>query len=540
MRLANAFHMALGLALAATGVWVLLLAGNTLKAEGPSMVMLRELATALVLLGFGFGHVRTSVANWSFRFTIDTISAGPFPAQDKDAKTKTLAYLDDLIEKGMRPPPGTDTAVGGLVEAIAPHLGMAQAAVKVHAFRQIQRSIYLFVLLCSFLVAWFIADASVFPLVAAIYFFLAFSITVRGVLKHQDSPPEQAISGQVPLPTPRKAIVLLVMAVIVPAALSYVANQATLPPQLAGLQGFALPTLVILLPALAGSLLFFVALARQTAGLATSTGSGWGVDRDYEIPDLTDGLLIHLEGEVPEPRTRLRRYFSCSEDKWTGGFLYETAPELVRGQDVRTLAGALRSSFGNPMSRPLVWLDLLGLVLGLAACVFALRYAAAGGMALAAMAAGLLAASQYCMGAAHKLWKRADFRSAVYEVRAWSNIQRETGTRGNEWTGGGKDQVHSHTVLAGGIQVRVLTLRSVQFTPGGPRHATSIDLDVARSEALAEAALPYAQEVLRRKAEAQARRQQEHAAYTPAMKHDQIGPGMALPARGKPLLEGES
>lgn len=526
MRLANGFHMALGLALCAVGFWILILAGNTLKTEGASPAMLRELLTALALLMFGVGNVRTAISHWSYRFTPDVISLPGVASTDHGDSNKTALaarYVDDLIKHGIRSSASGETAVGGLIDAIAPNLEMAQPDVRIHAYRQIQRGIYLVVLLCSFVVAWWMADDRVFPLVAAIYFIISLAV-VRPfeAFARKDLPPEQAVAERIPLPTPGKSIFLLVVAVIAPAALSYLANQFELPGQLA-VSGLGVPILVILLPALCGSVLFFIALARQTADLKATKGVDWGLVDDFEIPDLGDGLLTHLRGEVPEPRTALRKHFSCVEEKWSGSFLFETAPELIRGQDAPTLTAALEAGVASPLTRPLVMLDLLGVILGLGACAFAVGYANDGGLKVAAMALGLLASSQYCMGAAHKLWKRADFRSYIFEVYVWSNFQRDGTRLGNATSGGGIFEDRSHTVLSGAIQARVLEMRSVQFSPGHARHATALDLNVDRSKALAAAASPYAASVLARRNATKARKQAEIGAFTPTVKVQQVG-----------------
>ncbi|HET8819781.1 MAG TPA: hypothetical protein VFM73_09595, partial [Xanthomonadaceae bacterium] len=448
----------------------------------------------------GSAHVYRAMKHQSYRFRSDTISlAGPppHPVTTKDErKARARDYLRALIRTGIKAPPMPGGLVGKFLRSIAPRLNLAQPPVRTHAYRQLRRGVNLSLVLVGLLMAWVVAAPTVFPLMAALYFVVAIAVARPDDVFDQRVPREQPdYEVEFPLPHPARAIVLMVLSVVAPAVLSYLAaDGALLLPDWTGrLDGLALPTLVVALPVLGGCALFFVALSRQTRELREFEGSMWGSTQPYELPEVSQGLVRHIYDRLPTAGTLLSWRFDKREEALYAGFLAEADAKLDTGEEASSLAEALSIAWQAPSSRALLKLEALGLLLGLVACVFAWQAAGSGWMDNAPMALALVTASQACMSAAHRLLKRADFVSLVYEADIEATyLPPPTGQIHVGSPRGGRD-LH---LTSGNVRVRVMRMRSVQFEPGGQRHVTGLELDIGESTRLATAVDDYHAKVL--------------------------------------------
>lgn len=137
---------------------------------------------------------------------------------------------------------------------------MAPPPVRFHAYVQALRAVNLSVLLIGFALAWVMADASVLPYMAMVFFVFAIAV----VRPHEAARAAMGAASEPQLtsvPSLGKTIALLAIAVLGPTSLALLVSQGVLPPAPAALSSLALPTLAVLVPALAGSALFFLALS---------------------------------------------------------------------------------------------------------------------------------------------------------------------------------------------------------------------------------------------------------------------------------------
>ena len=250
-----------------------------------------------------------------------------------------------------------------------------------------------------------------------------------------------------------------------------------------------------LLPTLAGAGLFFVALSRQTRDLREFEGSKWGTTLPYALPEVTQGLVRHIYDRMPASGTLLSWRFDRREEALYAGFLAETEATLDAEEVASNLAEALAIAWNTPSSRSLLKLDGLGMALGLAGCGFAWLATDDAGFGDAALALAFAVASLACLSAAHKLWKRADFVSLVYEVDIEAVYLEHVRPHGQIHVGGLGRRKDSQ-LMSGNVRVRVLRMRSVQFEPGGQRHVTGLALDIGESTRLATAVDDYHAHVL--------------------------------------------
>lgn len=502
MRVANTCHFILGAIFVVAGVIALIASRDTLQGQGVSTDMARELSVAITMLLFGGLQIGLSMTYWGFSFSQSDVS---LPGSDPAKPDAARKYLLDILKDGIQPAQRYPGAIGGLLNSVTPKLNLAPLSVRALAYIQALRSINLSVLLGGFLLSWLLASPEALPYMAAFYFLFAISeVRPQQILALiRAGRADVAPDGAFPKLGLGKTVVVLVVSVLGPVAVTALLSKSILPPPPAWLGGLMVPTLAILVPALIGSVLFFLALSRQTSDLAPSKVR-WTGDDSFLVPDLTDGTLSHLARQVPDQKVAHQWHFAAdksNQGSLLGTFLYETEPQLVAGQDVRSMREALSSAWSSPLTRPLLALEAMGLLLGLTGCVALYRLASLASPDAAAMALGLLAASQYCMLAAHGLWKRADFRSTLYQVELDAQFERVVRNQGNARLGGGTYEDNTAKITSGRMLVRVAEMRSVQFWPKGLRHATSLDLDNSLCNGLIAAAQQHRNLVRKRQDE---------------------------------------
>ena len=505
MLVANAFHLALGLVFLALGMATLLETAImlSLMPDQPGMrsgASAAELGVAVALVAFGAAHAWRAIKHQSYRFTRDSISlAGPSPhpiTTRDERKARARDYLRALIRTGINAPPIPGGVVGGFLQRIAPRLNLVTPSIRRHAYRQLRRGLDLALVLVGLAMAWLLADAAVFPLLTGLYFLLGIAAARPGDLFDQRAPREEPDYGvEPPLPHPGRAIMLVVLSVLVPPVLSYLAAEGivVLPAWVGRMEGLAWPTLAVALPTLGGCALFFVALSRQTRDLREFEGSRWGSTLPYALPEVSQGLVRHIYDRLPSSGTLLSWRFDKREEALYAGFLAEADARLDAGEEATSLAEAFSVAWNTPSSRSLLRLEGLGLGLGLLACVFAWRAMGSALLDDAPMALALAAASQACMSAAHKLLKRADFVSLVYEADIEATYLPPSSRQIHVGSPRGGRDLH---LTSGNVRVRVMRMRSVQFEPGGQRHVTGLELDIGESTRLATAVDDYHAKVL--------------------------------------------
>ena len=496
MLIANAVHAALGVVLLALGTAMLL---EIAMRTGASPW---RVGIVVALVCIGGGHLRIARRHQTYRFHRATTSlAGPppHPATTKDErKARARDYLRTLIRTGIKAPPMPGGLLGRFVQRVAPRLNLAQPPIRSHAYRQLRRSLYLALVLSGLLFAWIVAAPAVFPVMAALYFCIALAVALPGIeFGPHDPPAEGYLDIEPPLPHPALAIALVALSVLAPTGLSYLASEGiALPPEwVERLEGLVPATLAIVLPTLAGAGLFFVALSRQTRDLREFEGSKWGTTLPYALPEVTQGLVRHIYDRMPASGTLLSWRFDRREEALYAGFLAETEATLDAEEVASNLAEALAIAWNTPSSRSLLKLDGLGMALGLAGCGFAWLATDDAGFGDAALALAFAVASLACLSAAHKLWKRADFVSLVYEVDIEAVYLEHVRPHGQIHVGGLGRRKDSQ-LMSGNVRVRVLRMRSVQFEPGGQRHVTGLALDIGESTRLATAVDDYHAHVL--------------------------------------------
>lgn len=443
--------------------------------------------------------MRLSAKHRSYRFRGDALSLAAPPPQpvttNDERKARARDYLRTLIRTGIKAPPAPAGMIGEIVRTVAPRLNLAQAPIRAHAYRQLRQGVHLLLVLVGVLAAWIIADARVLTLLTTLYFLAAVMLLRPGRLfRLRNEPPQPEDTVESALPNLGQAMVLLALALLAPAGLTYLASDgvATLPGWLDAFDGLALPTLAAVLPALAGSTIYFVALARQTRDLRESNGSHWGSTQPYALPEVSQGLVRHIYERLPAAGTLLSWRFDRREEALYAGFLAEGESKLDVGEEADSLLKAVSDAWASASSRALLLLHGFGLLLGLLACYFAWLAASDGGVATGATALGLAASGHSCMFAALKLWKRADFVSLVYEVDIEATCAEHLPPPGS------RIQVRNYhrPLTTGNVRARVLRMRSVQFEPHGQRFVTGIELDLTESMRLAMAVDDYQTQAL--------------------------------------------
>ena len=257
IRIANTFHFAAGAAFGLAGLAMLYLAQVTLRDDSCTFDVARQFGIAVTLLLIGGLNVARSMRFWAFRFNDDDVT---HPGPVVNGKQATRDYLSTLLDEGVRPGAGYSGAIGGLLAVISPRLEMAPPPVRFHAYVQALRAVNLSVLLIGFALAWVMADASVLPYMAMVFFVFAIAV----VRPHEAARAAMGAASEPQLtsvPSLGKTIALLAIAVLGPTSLALLVSQGVLPPAPAALSSLALPTLAVLVPALAGSALFFLALS---------------------------------------------------------------------------------------------------------------------------------------------------------------------------------------------------------------------------------------------------------------------------------------
>ena len=484
LRLANTVHFALGSISVLLGVWVLLGSRDALQAADGAPSGMLGVAVAIILLLIGGLHITLSMSFWSFGFAPDDIGllGSPGDKNSESARAASSKYLYTILDNGMIEAPAFAGPFWGALTAAVPMIAHAPLPIRAHAYLQLLKSIQLGVLLVGFLIAWVMTPTPLFAWVAGVFFLLAVAAvrpqeTIRLIKEGRvDTEGDKAI----PLPSLKGSIALLLFVVLAPVLLSLLGKNG-LPVAPVPASYFVVPTILILVPSLIGSAFYFYALVSQAREF-TSTDSR-NLRRETPTSDLSVGILDAAESFVLGRFTRLDRGHQLQADVVQGWTLCETNPVQMETSSASSLAEAIREGWSSPMLRPLLFLELLGLAVGLAGLVLLTQLGLGAGNLMAALsAAGLLSAAQFCLLSAHRLWRRADFQSTIYRFRYKSTFQRISREAGNTITGHGKVTDTAVRATTGQIDCSVVRVSSVCFARGASRHLTAVDLDLADTQ----------------------------------------------------------
>jgi hypothetical protein len=487
--LANTVHFVLGTISFILGVWVLLGSRDALQAVDVAPFGALGVGIAILLMLIGGLHITLSMSYWSFSFAPDDVAwlGSPRDGSSDAGRTASCKYVYPILDNGMSEAPGFPGAIAGALTAMLPMLVYAPLPVREHAYLQLLKAIHLVVLLIGFALAWAMTPEAMFPWVAMAFFVLA-TIAVKPQETFRlirEGRVDTEAGKPIAPPTLKATIALLVSVVLAPVLLSYLGKQGLAgAPFTASL--FAVPALLILVPSTVGSALYFFALVRQAREF-TSTDSR-NLRQDTPTSDLSEGILDAAEAMIHGRFFRLERGHNVQADVVQGWLLAESQPSQVETNSAASLGEALREAWSSPMLRPLLALELLGLCLGVIGLVLLARLGLGAGSVTAGLsAAGLISAAQFCLLSAHRLWRRADFRSTVYRFKYKSTFQRVAREAGNTVTGHGKITDSAVRALSGHISCSVVQVSSVCFARGAPRYITSIDLDNDQTQRMLEA-----------------------------------------------------
>lgn len=495
LRLANAVHFALGVLSCSLGAWVLFGSREALRALDTNPLGVLGLGVAIFLLLYGGVHVALSMTYWSFGSTRhgEGYLGAAKTSNEKEDKRRSYHYVNDILKNGMTSVAAYPGPIGGALDSLVPRLVNAPPPVRHHAYLQMLRTIRLAVILVGLSVGWVMSPPEIFPWVALVFFLMALASTkpMETARLIKQGRVDTETGKPVAVPSWKSSVAFLVLIALAPIVvpllepfgLGHAPFEAS---------AFAGPTLLILLPSLVGSLLYFFALLRQGRGLTLTQVRNQRVDApttDESGAFLDKAHRFAADASAGSPPVEIARWFSANTSKVEGGLLVEGG---LRTDGQRSGAGwgdTLRQAWGDPMRRPLVILEGVGLLLGIVGLVYlAVWGLGSSGFTLTGVATGggLVAAAQFCLVSAHRLWRRADFRSRVFRFEYFSILKRVSLEMGTDGAKNGKITDTGIRAVDGEIACAVVAVSSVSYSSHDTRFITSVDLDVAATNAMLE------------------------------------------------------
>ncbi len=499
LRISNFFHLALGIFNILGGGTVAFLLTRETQSRGLGLLSGISIAAALLVLGLY--QIARAWRDEKFRFHPEDI--GKFAVSEKfmkDGDSGQANYLLDVLNKGVQPVRTPDNALLNKLYNWLPKLELAPQVIRWHAETQTLRIVKLVVATLGFILAWLFAQPPVFALLAPIYLFLA--ISPLAVLRNiSDGSAGNQQLDRPAAPTPNKAVGILLFSIFAPILISL------LPPHL--LPTVPYPTSAIVIPAIAAmstlliaSTLFILSLKTQTRDLSTS-GVGYRVRKDLNIPNLSSGLIDSLENELPYPRNVLARNAGWHKDGDFGGsMLVEAEQQLNAIRSHGNPTEALRNAWADKEQQPLVALGGFGLLTGIAATVFAFAYTRYSSLMVGLTALSLFSASQFSLLASRGLWNRVDFSSTLYRIWYKGSYHQAQRVAGNSVTGSGTLTESTIRIEHVEFWVSVAHVESVAFARKGLRYIQSIDLKLDECELQFKRTEDYYNNVIQRKAHA--------------------------------------
>lgn len=496
---ANLFHY-LALAIAGgAGMWLGVRATSD-GIDAPALVI----SIGLIFIGLLHGH--RAWRDSYFAIVPEQVK----PLRGGEAKT-SAEYIKGLIETGIPISGNLDGAIANMLLRKAPGLRHAPELIQAFAIRQSGSGLLALAVLGSFACAMLLTQGPGRIAIAAVYFL----VTLR--LLRPLSAFRRIWKGNIAALAPgmiqgaqRRHVWPLALAVVAPliaravsGPLGQIEQVGLLPPSLVYVTG------ALLLAAVAVGALCFVAIIAQTRRLQRSKAD-WMLRPlpmgKADVDMVFNRLDTHLEGVMGSTsRHRLPARTLASRDPGipehgTGSFhgwrILESAVESSLGSRGTRLGERIASTGGDQLQRPMLLLDVLGIVLFAAGVVLLYRFAGASSLGSAFafffLGAGFVAAAEHAFATAHLLWQRFEFLSEVVwvEMKGGYKVEQqvlrdhlvaETGVvrTGSETT--------SMRPTVSGVELKIscFTVRSVCFSLGEERSAMEVTTTPEAAEALA-------------------------------------------------------
>jgi hypothetical protein len=511
---ANLFHY-LALAIAGgAGMWL----GVQATSDG---IDARSLFVAIVLIFIGLLHGHRAWRDSYFAIVPEQVR----PLGGKDAK-ESKDYVRELIETGIPISGKLDGAVANMLLRKAPGLRHAPELIQRFAISESGSGLRALALFASFAFAMVLTRGQPGQVAIAALYFLVTVKLLRPVAAFQrirrgsERMPEPVVAAKVQAakapaasaPPARGAsdLAWLAIAVIFPLIGRVVSGVLGQVPQLALLpSSLVYVTGALLLAAIAVGALCFTAIIAQTRQLQRSKAE-WSLRPlpmgKADVDMVFNRLDTHLEGVIGSTsRHRLPAFPLTSGNpgipasgagQFHGWRVLESAVESSLGPSGGSVRERTVAASGDRMQRPMLLLDMLGIVLFAAGVVLLYRFAVASSMgsrfALLVTGAGFLAAAEQAFATAHLLWQRFEFLSEVVwvEMKGGYKVEQqvlrdqlvaETGIvrTGSETT--------SMRPTVSGVELKIscFTVRSVCFSLGDTRSAMEVTTSPAVADALA-------------------------------------------------------
>ncbi len=372
-------------------------------------------------------------------------------AADVNGRSEGSEELKETLRQNALKYPEPQGPLNGLLYAWIRDLIFAPRPVQFIAQRQFQTAIAILVTLLSFLVAWLgFGDGKAADWMGLFYFGFSVLLLVRPLESGAGARADVGMRG---------LIGLILAAIFVPVLLPLVA------PSLPSLDWLSLnvQTLFLLLAALLGVGLYFVALMHQMTGLPPTNMAReqTSLSMNCHPKQLMDELDRTLQDGWVE-RIPNRRYARTMPVIGNGAGMF--AAELV--EETQPMPGAdqhrvdLGAAFTLPRYRFIAWLDVVGLALIALGTGWLLLFGAefrpdavdSHLFSLLTLGLSMLVVGFYCLKAGHVLWGRFDFASRLVWVEMQGNYQSAQMNFGNTFT----DRVKTEKQL---INIETMTLR---------------------------------------------------------------------------------
>jgi hypothetical protein len=464
----NWFLIAASVVLLGGGTGLLLLSRGAI-ASGHGLHGALPLLLGIGLLVAGLNQGRRVLMQLRFFFGRSRPAGlAPELAAETVGRSEASEELKETLRQNALSYPEPLGPLNGLLYAWIRDLIFAPRPVQFIAQRQFQTAIAILVTLLSFLVAWLgFGDAKAADWMGLFYFGFSVLLLLR--------PLESGVAARANMGM-RGLIGLVLAAIFVPVLLPFIT------PGLPSLDWLSLnaQTLFLLLAALLGVGLYFVALMHQMTGMPPTNMAReqTSLSMNCHPKQLVDELDRTLQDAWVE-RIPNRRYAKVMPQVGNGagmfsGELVEETQPMPSADQHRVEPGV---AFNLPRYRFIVWLDVVGLALIALGVLWLLVFGSkfrpeavdAHLFSLLTLGLAMLVVGHYCLRAGHVLWGRFDFVSRLVWVEMQGNYQSAQMNFGNSFT----DRVKTEKQL---INIETMTLRvwaadldSVIFGKNGQR-----------------------------------------------------------------------
>ncbi len=341
--------------------------------------------------------------------------------------------------------------LNGILYSWIPDLIFAPKPIQIVAQRQFQTALAMLVTFASFVISWFSFSDDESSAWMGMFFFL---FTAALLLK------PLGVGAATKVSLGMKGLIgLVLVALLGPVLVPMVAGSL---PDIRWLST-NMQTLLMLLTAMGGVWLFFVALTKQSfappnTSMACEQAALSMNSAPKQLMDELDRLMqTKWVEQIPNRRyTKMDPETSAASGSFTGELLEESQP--MPREDLRRLE--LASCFTEARYKWLGWLNVLGVVMVLLAASCLVTFgillkpegAEQGLVHFVTLGIAFLLVGSFCIKAGHFLWGRFDFVSEVVWIEMKGNYQSAKLDYGNSLT----DKVRTQKQL---INIESMTLR---------------------------------------------------------------------------------